>query len=85
MILAASTVAAMCFGGGMTANKGKWLKEEIKEFNKITPMEIVCNALAGNGKMKWHKHESRQFCMQEKDGLKWDFMLKVSWRRWNLV
>lgn len=77
MILAATTVAAICFSGGMTAEKGKFLKEEIKELKKKTRMEIICNAIAGNGKMKWHKGEQRRFCLQEKDGLKWDFMLKV--------
>lgn len=77
MILAATTVAAICFSSGMTAEKGKFLKEEIKELKKKTRMEIVCNAIAGGGKMKWHKGEQRRFCMQEKDGLKWDFMLKV--------
>ncbi|KAF5502270.1 hypothetical protein CGCA056_v014733 [Colletotrichum aenigma] len=80
MILAATTVAAICFSGGMTAEKGKFLKEEIKELKKKTRMEIICNAIAGNGKMKWHKGEQRRFCLQEKDGLKWDFMLKyINW------
>ncbi|KAF9878151.1 hypothetical protein CkaCkLH20_04189 [Colletotrichum karsti] len=75
LALPISATTTGCFKGGEFGSYGKWLKE-IDDVIKQERLEVACAMLAGDGKRKFKGHEERLFCMQEKDGLKWDFSLK---------
>lgn len=78
MAIAGSGVNADCFPKGMIGHYGTWLKQKVTAVG-ADRLSLVCMAIAGAAKEAFVGEESRTFCMQEQDGLKWDFSIKVGY------
>lgn len=76
MAIASSGVNADCFSNGMIGHYGSWLKQKISALN-TDRLSLACMAIAGAAKESFVGEEVRTYCMQEADGLKWDFSIKV--------
>ncbi|KAI3531216.1 hypothetical protein CABS01_05534 [Colletotrichum abscissum] len=75
MAIASSGVNADCFPNGMIGHYGTWLKQKVLALN-ADRLALACMAIAGSAKESFVGEESRTYCMQEADGLKWDFSIK---------